>query len=289
MLRFLVLAIVTLGLALSPTSVRSADLIREQNKSAELASRPSTAAAPASDRTSWDDTFGYLAARPPLADRAAPVPSTQSWPGLPGHWRGPDHLVFHSVTDLSSWRIGGYIGVGNADNLWKIVLKPWAVASYYDPLFLVAGNAVFTAIEFPNVPLDIELEIVLAQHFGPSQTLSYRGGPLYYSPQSYQEFAIAPAFRWKWYPWNDYVYTNLRFAPFGFSYTTAISQWEALQTDTGTAKVLNFLLAELTLAPSPTSSWEGFVRVHHRSGVGGRVNNVVGGSNFVSTGARVSF
>ena len=57
----------------------------------------------------------------------------------------------------------------------------------------------------------------------------------------------------EWFPWNDYVYTNVRLMPVGFSYTTALSQWEALQTKSGhTVNVLNFLSAELTFAPEST-------------------------------------
>jgi hypothetical protein len=221
------------------------------------------------------------------------IPAQTDWPG---HWRAPSDFVFHSPTDPSSWRLGAYFGVGNGDTLVHVLFTPWNAVSFFNPVYLLAGNVVYSAIELPGVPLDIELEMNLAQHFGPSSTQQFKfdvgfphSGPLFYSPQSYQEFAIAPAFRWKWFPWNDYVYTNVRLMPVGFSYTTALSQWEALQTKSGhTVNVLNFLSAELTFAPGPASGWETFVRVHHRSGINGLVGGVTGGSNYVAIGARLS-
>jgi hypothetical protein len=298
MSRFLVTTVATLGIFLISAPSRSADLILAQNSVTEPDNRPPTAASPISGRGFSEELLGYLTAPSPLADRAGPVPSTQNWAmnNLPGHWRAPGDFVFHSLTDLKSWRFGGYAGVGNPDTLVHVIATPWNAASHHSPVYIVAGNFIYSAMELPFVPLDIELEMDLVQHFGPSSTQQFNyavrfpvSGPLYYSPQSYQEFAIGPAFRWKWFPWNDYVYTNLRVVPIGFSYTTALSQWEALQTGLGhTAHVLNFLVAELTFAPGSTSKWESFLRVHHRSGIGGLVSNVVGGSNYVSIGARLS-
>ena len=215
---------------------------------------------------------------------------------MPGHWQAPSNFVFHSFTDISSWRFGAYFGVGNGDTLVHVLTSPWNSLSFYNPVYLVAGNVIYSAVELPAIPLDIELEMNLVQHFGPSGTQRFNfdvgfkhSGSLYYSPQSYQELTIGPAFRWKWFPWNDFVYTNFRLIPIGFSYTTALSQWEALQTKLGhTSHVLNFLVAELTFASSRDSKWESFVRVHHRSGINGLVGGVTGGSNYVSAGLRFS-
>jgi hypothetical protein len=310
MLRLLAIAITICSVALASMPSRSADLI--------AAHSVATVAAPTSGSAAFDQSAGYLNAtsirmanRPDLkqsfasaslddlAIGNAPVPPAQGWlaTNLPGRWTAPSSVVFHSPTDLSSWHLGGYVGIGNADTLVHLITTPWVSAPFYSPIYIIAANFIYSAIEVPNVPLVIELEMDVVQHFGSGSVQQFNydvgfkhNGPLYYASQSFQEFDIGPAFRWKWFPWNDYLYTNLRLIPFGFSYNNALSQWEALQTELGqTAHVLNFLVAELTFAPSPASKWEAFVRVHHRSGINGLVNGVTGGANYVSTGARVSF
>ena len=108
--------------------------------------------------------------------------------------------------------------------------------------------------------------------------------------QIYEEFAFTPTLRWKWFPWNDYVYTNLRFGPLGISYVTAIPTIEFKHSLNGKdSQLLNALVWEITLAPSVESKWETFLRIHHRSGIYGHVNGADSGANWVSVGLRTGF
>jgi len=99
-----------------------------------------------------------------------------------------------------------------------------------------------------------------------------------------------PELRWKWFPWNDFIYTNARIGPLGVSYTTGLSRLEASDcANEHTSKFLNLDVAEWTFAPSAESSWEVFLRNQHRSGIFGLINGVNGGSNYVNAGFRMSF
>jgi hypothetical protein len=140
---------------------------------------------------------------------------------------------------------------------------------------MVGGNAVYKIAHLPHLPVDLELDLSVADLFG-------RGNEL--------EFGAIPEFRWKWFPWNNVVYTNVRVGPLGLSYTTGLSVEESSDT-TGnhTSRFLNLDVYEWTFAPSEQSKWEGFIRNQHRSGIFGLINGVRGGSNYVNLGLRVRF
>src|SRR5262245_40449482 len=127
----------------------------------------------------------------------------------------PAQPFYRPLTDPSAWRFGAYAGIGNGDTLLHLVTTPWHSYSYFSPIYLVAGNAIYSVISLSRLPIDLEIEMDFAQHFGPSRTEKFdfkvqfpNNGTLYYGPQSFQEYAIGPAFRWKWFPWNDYIYTT---------------------------------------------------------------------------------
>jgi hypothetical protein len=127
----------------------------------------------------------------------------------------------------------------------------------------------------PYVPMDLELDFTVADHFGQG---------------TFFEFGALPILRWKWFPWNNYLYTTFRMGPLGASYTTGISRLEAADTaGDHTARYLNLYIAEWTAALDQRSPWETFVRIHHRSGIYGLINGVHGGSNYVTGGLRLHF
>lgn len=56
--------------------------------------------------------------------------------------------------------------------------------------------------------------------------------------------------------------------------------------DTGTTRLLNYLLFELTVAPPRETNWAFVFRIHHRSGIFGLFDGVTGGSNALTVGVR---
>ena len=194
---------------------------------------------------------------------------------LPDEVKTPGRFIFHSPTAASSWSFGVYGGQLNNNVFARIAPAPWKARDTFEPAYLVAANGVYRAVEFPYLPIDFEIDVTAGYHFG---------------PQEFAEFTLTPTLRWKWFPWNHYVYTTLRGSPVGLSFTTAESRLEALETvGRRTSKLLNSLVYEWTFAPSETSNWEAFYRIHHRCGAYGLFDGVVGGSNYMSLGLRARF
>lgn len=165
---------------------------------------------------------------------------------------------------------GVYGGVLNPGALHEVLFMPWQTS--FKPSYLAAANLTYVIHEFSALPLSVELDAVVAKRFGPDDEW---------------DFGVVPMFRWKSFPWNDYLYTNLRAGPFGASYTTGISNFERFNSGNRKgSQFLNFLVPELTFSSGPDANWEAFIRVHHRSGIYGLINGVYGGSNYVSLGYR---
>lgn len=173
-------------------------------------------------------------------------------------------------------RVGAYVGALSNQSLINItVLRPWD--AHFVPGALVDTHAIYTAYRFKSLPLDLEIEGGVAKRFG-----SDAGGHQW-------EFDLIPMARWKYFPWNDFVYTNFRVGLIGASYVTGISDFERRFDSSGhSARFLNLLVPEFTFSPSKDAPFEVFVRVHHRSGIYGLIDGVHGASNYISTGMRFS-
>lgn len=189
-------------------------------------------------------------------------------------WRAPDSFQFYSPVEARNWKVGAYAGVYDHGRLLYLAYMPWRTSArdLDSSGWLFAANATYRMLDFPFLPISIELDAMAGVHAG---------------RQGFLEFGVLPMFRWRWFPWNDFVYTTYRMGVIGPNYATAISTLE--QGDTylrRTARFLNFYVSEFTFSSSETANWEAFVRIHHRSGAYGRVNGVHGGSNYVSVGAR---
>lgn len=168
-------------------------------------------------------------------------------------------------------RIGGYIGALSHQALASITFRrPWRTRLQSD--YLADVHAIYTVHRFESIPLDLEIEGGIAKRFG----------------QNHQtELDLIPMARWKYWPWNDYIYTNFRLGLAGPSYVTGVSDWEKQNTGNHKgSRFLSLLIPEFTFAPSADSPFELFVRVHHRSGIYGLINGVHGASNYVSAGFR---
>ncbi len=183
------------------------------------------------------------------------------------------------IATAPTLRIGAYVGalseqalfVWQPFNCQSTAVCPWDI--HLQNNYLVDGQAVYTLYRFAKIPLDLELEGGVAQRFG----------------QYHQtEFDLIPMWRWKAFPWNNYVYTNFRVGVIGASYATGVSPWEAINAKNGGkgSDYLNFLRYELDFAPTADSPYEVFIGLHHRSGIYGLINGSHGGSNYWMTGIR---
>ncbi|MBY4678935.1 hypothetical protein [Marinobacterium arenosum] len=105
--------------------------------------------------------------------------------------------------------------------------------------------------------------------------------------QDHYELNTLLSARWKPFPWDHIVDTNLAFGV-GLSYADELPQFEADNHDEAD-QFLGYLLVELELAPPGDSPWSAVVRVHHRSGAFGLFNDVEGASNALGLGLKYRF
>lgn len=177
------------------------------------------------------------------------------------------------AAERSPWMVGFYVGALSKQRFIDIPTQPWTVR--LSQSYLAALNITYVAYEFPALPASIEIDGALGKRFGDDREW---------------DVSVLPMVRWKAFPWNDYLYTNLRLGLVGASYVSDISPWELKNSGNRTgSRFLNFLVPELTFSSGPHANWEGFLRVHHRSGAWGTINGVYGGSNYVSVGYRQGF
>jgi hypothetical protein len=109
----------------------------------------------------------------------------------------------------------------------------------------------------------------------------------HYGMQHNWEFNGVLVLRWHRFPWDRHLNTSIAFGE-GLSRATRTPFVEAKDHDR-TAKLLNYLLFELTLGLPRLSNWHLSGRIHHRSGVYGTFGGVHGASNFLGAGVRYTF
>ncbi|WP_198005605.1 hypothetical protein [Thioalkalivibrio thiocyanodenitrificans] len=124
-----------------------------------------------------------------------------------------------------------------------------------------------------NRHLHLEAEVNVARHRG---------------MQAHFEVNAAVSLRWNTFPWDRVVDTSLAYG-LGPSFALDRPRIEE-RPDRPASRVLVFMVGELALAPPGhrNASWEGFVRIHHRSGMFDVVSESAG-SNFVTAGLRHRF
>jgi len=110
--------------------------------------------------------------------------------------------------------------------------------------------------------------------------------------QSHWEFNVVPTMRWMHTPWDHIVDTRFAIG-WGLSWATQEPPIEPRQEEEigegDSARLLSYNLLEVEFMPPASADWSGFVRLHHRSGVGGTFGGVKGGSNFLGAGIRHYF
>lgn len=93
--------------------------------------------------------------------------------------------------------------------------------------------------------------------------------------------------RWHPFPWDRYLNTSFAIGG-GLSYATEVPEVEVTRGQ-DTAKLLNYLLFELTLALPGNPQWQAAALMHHRSGAFGLFSGVTGGSNYFGGGLKYLF
>ena len=167
-------------------------------------------------------------------------------------------------------RIGVFVGMLNEQAFPQMLYEPGDTR--LAPSYIAEVQAVRTLHRFASMPLDLELEAGAAKRFGEDHQT---------------ELDLLPMLRWKLFPWNRWVYTNLRLGLLGVSYASSISSYERQSsTNDRGSRFLNLVIPELTFARSASSSTEFFVRAHHRSGIFGVIDGTHGGSSYYAAGVR---
>jgi hypothetical protein len=124
-----------------------------------------------------------------------------------------------------------------------------------------------------NPHLSLEGEMNLVRHWG---------------RQDHFEVNASVNLRWSTFPWDHHVDTSVAYG-LGPSYAFERPPIE-VRPDRPAAHRLAFMMGELAFAPPGQrgASWEGLIRIHHRSGVFDLVSKA-SGSNFVTAGLRYRF
>lgn len=119
--------------------------------------------------------------------------------------------------------------------------------------------------------LTIEWEGMYADHWG---------------TKDFDEMATAVYARWNRFPWNDYIRTTFAIGT-GPSITTKPAPYEPKGgLRSRWLMQLNF---EINIYSPSKPDWALLFRIQHRSGAAKIINNVRGGSNFLTMGLRKNF
>lgn len=124
-------------------------------------------------------------------------------------------------------------------------------------------------VAHPVEPIFIDIEAQIGRHTGLQDNLELVG------------VVVA---RWETFPWDHELDTSFSVGE-GLSWANEVPDLEA-KGNRGSAQLLNYLLFEVAVSPWERKRWEGFFRIHHRSGVFGTFSGVFGASNFLGFGIR---
>jgi hypothetical protein len=167
--------------------------------------------------------------------------------------------------------ISVYAAPRSPEPLLKILFPPTLNLSSEAGLLAVAVGKPIT--ERWGLEWDAEGQIV--RHFG---------------DQDHFEFNALVVARWRPSRLQETIRTAFAVGE-GFSYATEVPPLEPREAreDEKSAKLLNYLMLEVELAPPSARHWSGFLRIHHRSGIFRLISDVKGGSNFIGLGVRYRF
>lgn len=103
--------------------------------------------------------------------------------------------------------------------------------------------------------------------------------------QDHSEYTGALIARWEDFPWDQELDTSFAIGE-GISWASEVPEREKKGSQ-GSAHLLNYLVFDVSVSPWKKKQWEGFFRVHHRSGIFGTFSGVHGASNFIGFGIRM--
>ncbi len=149
--------------------------------------------------------------------------------------------------------------------------ETFSLSADYNSDYHFTALAIAKRIGRYNEKIDIELEGQFVRHNG---------------KQHYNEYNALAIARW-WFPSNNQKDYSAAIGG-GLSYADEIPEIEALHHEK-TSRLLGYLLFEFTFPLPATQSWQGSVRIHHRSGIYGLFNDVHGASNSLGIGVRYEF
>lgn len=171
--------------------------------------------------------------------------------------------------ELTPHSVAVYAGSLNTQPMKEILFTPWS--SKYEKQKIVAVAYQYRVFDWdPYFSIDWEFNVARL-----------------YNDRNLSHFSTLPLFRWKNFPWNDFIRTTAAIGFFGASVATDIIPEE--YEDDGGSHYLNFLIPEITLGLPAYPHWDFLVRIHHRSGIFGAISGVNGGSNFLAAGLRYHF
>jgi hypothetical protein len=165
------------------------------------------------------------------------------------------------------WYVTGYYARLNNANLADTMALNF---SWEDDNILILGLGRRLTTLWSH--LNLEAEGQVGKHFGDQDNF---------------EFNALVIARWLTFPWNDHLITTLA-AGEGISYATDVPEVEEENHDKS-ARLLDYLMFELTFALPRHAQWSLVTRVHHRSGAWGLFDGVHGASNALAFGLRYHF
>jgi hypothetical protein len=176
-----------------------------------------------------------------------------------------------------------FIGRAVETDFTDILIEPWT-ADFVD--LTVIGAALSTR---PGTVSELTGASDLGG-IGDDFSIDLEAGTAYrFGEEEIGEFWGAIFLRFDGFPWNDTIYTTIA-ANTGLSYITKTSEFERSRSDNGqTSLVLHYLAPEITFADPDNKNLELVFKLHHRSGIFGLIDDVSGGSTFVTAGIRMRF
>ncbi len=170
------------------------------------------------------------------------------------------------------WAVTVYSGPLSTQDSSKIFLK--GKADFEGSAILALAGSKWLTSFFEN-KLDLEVEAQAVQHFGGQDHVEIN--------------PVVLVARWKAFPWNAYLPTTIAIGD-GLSIATQVPKQELLRRGVKySARVLNYMMAEITLSLPCLPQWALVARYHHRSGAFGTFGGVHDASTAFAAGIKYWF
>lgn len=214
---------------------------------------------------STEITTSAAAAFPGFADQITASATGTSSDVLSGTDQQPKARKAHERKNWSMTVFSGALSVSDTSDIY--------LASGEFEESGVVGIAVAKQFATTSQNLAWEIEFQTSKHIG---------------AQDHWEFVGVILARWSSFPWNDHVRTTFAIGD-GLSYATEVPSLEKSTRDDSSTDLLNFLFAEITLAPPDHPDIALSLRYHHRSGMFGTFDGVKDASTVFALGLKYYF